>query len=111
MAKLKLYRFEMDCGRMGMLSGTFVTESLKPILGKRVYFGEVLGKHSEIEGVLDEGDFTLLTNDQDFINKFVELECESGHNPFDYFEPEDEEDEEEDEDNSKREHHEEGEAT
>ena len=93
-----LVKFYWDCGRAGSLDGVFVCEKeeLESLPGRSVYFGEVLGKHSEIYGELDEGDFEILTDDQDFIEKFAQLIGGSGFNPFDYIE-EDEEDEEEDE--------------
>lgn len=106
MAK-KLYKFYGNCGRMGDLSGLFVAEEaeIKSSIGKTVYFGEVLGKHSDISLCLSEDDYTELTDDLDFITKFEAFGCQSGHNPLDYLDEEDEyddeddEDEEEDEDN------------
>lgn len=97
----KLYKFRFDCGRMGELSGLFVAdeEDINNVIGETVYFGEVLGKHSEIYGELEEADFKVITDDQGFINKFEELDCETGYNPFNYiedFEEDDEEDEEDD---------------
>jgi len=60
-----LYRFSCDCGRMGDLDGLFVAtqEEVDEVIGKEVYFGEVLGKHSEIFGVIEENEITLLTTD------------------------------------------------
>ena len=95
----KLYKFYWDCGRMGHLSGIFVAddEAVKEVIGKEIYFGEVLGKHSEIFGYLDEKDLTVLTDDQVFIKKFLELDCECGRNPINYL-PEEELDAEKEED-------------
>ena len=97
----KLYKFNLNYGRMGELSGIFVADEkeVQGLLGKEVYFGEVLGKHSEVFCTLEEDNLKCLTDDQEFIAKFKEFNCESGCNPFDYVEEgEDEEDEEEDED-------------
>jgi hypothetical protein len=87
-------RFYWDCGRMGDVDGLFVTtkEALEAAYGKEVYFGEILGKHSEIYGTLDEGDITILTEDQDFIAKFIEIMGTgdiSGYNPLSYFQEDD----------------------
>jgi len=91
-------RFYWDCGRMGEVDGLFVStkESLESAYGKEVYFGEILGKHSEVCGTLNEGDITILTEDQDFITKFIEIMGDggiSGYNPLDYLPEEYEEDE------------------
>ncbi len=83
-----LARFYWDCGRMGSLEGLFVTtrEALAGAYGQHVEFGEVLGKHSDISGVLEEKDITIVTEDQDFIGKLVEYVGEdvSGYNPLSY---------------------------
>lgn len=88
---ISIYKFYVDCGSMGFLSGIFpVTEKdIESIIGFEVYFGEVLGKHSEIVVKMEESHFTLVTSDTEFINKFVELDCSTGYNPFDYLETED----------------------
>jgi len=83
---LKLYKFDFDCGRMGRLFGLFVAEEkdIKNIIGKKAYFGEVLGKHSEIYGTIEENDIEIVTNDQEFIAKFENFNCAIGYNPLDY---------------------------
>lgn len=90
MSKLVLVRFFWDCGRMGDVEGLFVTteEALEKAYGKRVYFGEILGKHSEVYGTLDREDITLVTDDQDFITRIVDLLGSdlSGYNPLDKIE-------------------------
>lgn len=94
----KLYKFTLDCGGMGMLDGIFVEddERVKKILGKEVFFGEALGKHSEIFDTMREDMFEVLTDDQDFISKFNFLGCWSGHNPFDHIDESELEDEDSD---------------
>ena len=74
-----LYKFHWDCGRQGNVTSIFVAHDyeIKDSLGKEVYFGEILGKHSEIYGVLENSDITVLTNDQDFIEKFEKYVGES----------------------------------
>lgn len=94
----KIYRFYWDCGRMGELAGIFVADSaeVEALIGKHIYFGEVLGKHSEIGGDLEDDDLTVLSDDPDFVAKFIEVMGDgtiSGFSPLDYYDP-DEEDEE-----------------
>jgi hypothetical protein len=95
----------VEYGRMGTLSGIFVCEKedLEKLYGKEVYFGEVLGKHSEVVLTMDAECFEIRTEDQEFIAKFIEIMGDgtiSGYNPFDYIDEdelvEDEEEEEED---------------
>jgi len=79
--------FFWDCGRMGDVQGMFVTteEALEKAYGKKVYFGEILGKHSEVYGTLDRKDITIKSSDQDFIAKFIEVMGDgtiSGYNPL-----------------------------
>lgn len=83
----KLYRFEWDCRRMGTLQGTFIAEEkdVADAIGKHVYFGEVLGKHSDIHGDLSAEDFKVLTEDRDFIEKAAKYGLAgTGYNPLDY---------------------------
>lgn len=97
---LKLCKFYWDCGRMGDVEGIFVAcdRQIENALGKRIYFGEILGKHSEIYGDLNKEDLTILTEDQDFIKKAVEYGIlPTGFNPLDYLSEDDPIQEEEDE--------------
>ncbi len=57
----KLYKFRFD-GRWGSLNGLFTadTNSVSKIMGEEVFFGEVLGKHSEVFGPIEECDITLV---------------------------------------------------
>lgn len=83
----KLYKFYWNCHRMGSVKGLFVStdEIINKNLGKQVYLGEILGKHSEIFGNLEKEDITEVSADQDFINKFELIVGKSfGHNPLDY---------------------------
>lgn len=90
MSKSVLVRFFWDCGRMGDVEGLFVTteEALEKAYGKHVSFGEILGKHSEVYGTLKREDITLVTDDQEFIDRIVALlGCDlSGYNPLDKIE-------------------------
>ena len=82
----KLYRFYDDYGRMGTLEGIFVEEDwrVEKAYGKTVYFGEVLGKHSDVWTDLEKSNMGVLTDDQDFIKKYLEIVGESGYNPLVY---------------------------
>lgn len=83
----KLYRFNYDGGRMGSLSGLFVADEeteIRPAIGKRAHFGEVLGKHSEVYFDLKQKHMAALTDDSAFVSKFEEYGCESGFNPLGY---------------------------
>lgn len=94
----KLYKFYSNWGRMGDLEGLFIADEqdVKNIIGKEVYFGEVLGKHSEVEDTMTEEMFTAINIPQDALET---LEKElgttwSGLNPIDIYEEEEENDDE-----------------
>ena len=86
----KLYSFYWDCGRMGGLQGLFIAEQseVDKILGKEVYFGEVLGKHSEIYGEVDDENIEVVSEDQEKVEWLENLlgSTVSGYNPLDYYE-------------------------
>jgi hypothetical protein len=81
-----LVRFELDYGRQGSVDGLFVTtrEWMEALTGVTVYFGEILGKHSEV--YVDNFNWTehctILTEEQDKIEFLVDL---IGYDPSDYF--------------------------
>lgn len=111
MVMRNLYSFFWDCGRMGSLDGLFVAspEEIAAAIGREAYFGEVLGKHSEISGTISESDITLVSDDQEKVEWLLEVTGNfptiSGFNPLEYVEDyvEDENDwlpEDEDNDNS-----------
>lgn len=80
-----VYRFKFDAGRNGTLHGLFVADDaeVKALMGRDLYFGEVLGKHSEVQGPLEESDIELVTQDETFVKMFVELGCATGFSPWD----------------------------
>ncbi|GGG60740.1 hypothetical protein [Hymenobacter glacieicola] len=88
-----LYKFYKDCGRSGDLSGVFLStpEKIEGIIGKGLYFYEVLGKHSEISFAADAKQFTLVTDAPEVIKVVAEHGLESGINPFEYLYDEEEE--------------------
>ena len=85
-----LWNFYWDCGRMGELTGLFVAteEEIEDIIGKEIYFGEILGKHSEIFGKIKSGDITKVDLDSETVTKVSKVLgiVWSGHYPFDYIE-------------------------
>ena len=97
-----IYRMESDCGRSGCLHGIFSAskERVEKLLssGKEIYFGEVLGKHSEVIadfGKANSGDtIDLITDDPAAVEIFDKYDLATGYNPFDYLEEEEEDDEE-----------------
>jgi hypothetical protein len=83
----KIYAYYCDCGRMGSLDGIFVAdeEDVKKTIGKTIYFGEVLGKHSEVIVDLEESELTVKSEDPDFVKRFIEIMGDgtiSGFNPI-----------------------------
>lgn len=95
-----IYEFYWDCGRMGNVTGTFVAkkEDVEKSIGKTVYFGEILGKHSEIYGTLEWEDLSLKSDDQEFIKTFEEIMGKywsTGYDPLEYISEDDGEEDEE----------------
>jgi len=88
----KIFRYYEDFGRMGDLEGIFVaTEEEISNAPETVYFGEVLGKHSDVYSDEWKKHITVLTDDQEFIARalFYGL-CGTGYNPLEYFDDLDE---------------------
>ncbi len=96
----KIYKFAADFGRMGDLEGVFVStdEELEELYGQEIYFGEVLGKHSEVVLTLEAEHITEVTDDEKFIELFEKYGLENGFNPFDYHTEEDAYDDEDEDD-------------
>lgn len=87
-----IVRYFKDLGRMGELNGLFILNDRKEIddlVDKTIEFGECLGKHSDIMVDLSKDDYEILTEDQEFIEKFIEIVGQSGTisglNPVDYY--------------------------
>jgi hypothetical protein len=81
-----VYKFYWDCGRQGSVEGVFVATSAKVELasGNQVYFGEILGKHSEVHGTLDYSDITLISDDPAVVTAVRDNDLASGYNPLFY---------------------------
>lgn len=88
MAKIVLVSFDVECGRQGEVSGLFVCDQdrLESLYGQTAYFGEILGKHSEVIIDIEADQFTIKSEDVDFITKLVALLSPhiSGYSPFDH---------------------------
>lgn len=87
-----IYRMKLDFGRMGKLTGIFVAEKdeVDSAIGSEIYFGEVLGKHSEISGPLEEHDISMVTDDQQAVEMFEKYNLKTGYNPLSYIQEEEE---------------------
>lgn len=83
-----LWKFFWGCGRHGEVEGIFkaTREEVEKAIGKEVYFGEILGKHSDVYGTLEDSECELISDDPIYVMNAVE----SGYNPLDYIDDEDE---------------------
>lgn len=89
-----LYRLTFDCGRMGVLHGLFAAtqHEVDAAMGREVYFGEVLGKHSEIYGPLAPSDLQRIDVDSSLVESLSAVlgDTWSGYNPLRYLREDDE---------------------
>jgi hypothetical protein len=91
MAQLKLWKFSENYGRMGDVEGLFIAteEEVDKFLDKRnVCFGEVLGKHSEVNVYFEKGKNLECLNVSastvlELLNA-LDRRCISGLYPFQY---------------------------
>ena len=83
-----VYKLSVSCGRQGDLNGVFIAEKshVKKLIEAKiqVYFGEVLGKHSEIYGAIEEDEIIFVSDNPEVIKVIEENVLESGYNPFEY---------------------------
>jgi len=84
---MKLYKFYWDCGRMGSLEGLFFANPEDIPYGENIYFGEVLGKHSDISETLCEEDIVEIDLPEEIVTLLFEKlgRNVSGYNPIDYY--------------------------
>ena len=93
---MKLYQFFQDFGRSGVLEGVFIArdEDIKKIMGKEIYFGEVLGKHSEVIVNICETNLECVSDDRELVDMIFRMFNNSmtisGYNPIDYYYEEEE---------------------
>lgn len=83
-----LYKLKFDSGRQGALEGIFIadTEDVKFLVENKVsvYFGEVLGKHSEIYGPVERHEIEEITKEQNVLDIVEKYGLSNGYNPFEY---------------------------
>ena len=81
-----LYEFYEDFGRDGSLNGVFVAEDyeVEKLYGNEVYFGEILGKHSEIFCNITKENLKEIDDVDDlFVNTFdMYFPTGIGYNPL-----------------------------
>ena len=90
----KLWKFHWDCGGQGDLYGVFVAteEEVQSLVGKRVDFGEALGKHSNVYGTIVKGEIVEVTDNPEVV-RILKGACGrtiSGYNPLQYLVEQDE---------------------
>lgn len=78
--KMILVKYSRDCGRNGTIESTeVITDDQMKYLEfaiekeQDIYFGEVLGKHSEVVCPIRPQDLTILSEDQDRIDWLVKI--------------------------------------
>lgn len=81
-----IYSLNIDYGRSGELKGVFIADSKKVEVLLRekivVYWGEVLGKHSEVYAALKPEQIQLVSDNQDLIRIFEDYNLAIGYDPF-----------------------------
>ncbi|GCD11706.1 hypothetical protein [Clostridium tagluense] len=84
----KLYKFYSSCNTSGSVEGIFIADEkiIKSAIGCNVWFGELLGKNSNIYGTLEKEDLTIINVSDITINEMEEVLGTniSGYNPLDY---------------------------
>lgn len=91
MTELKLWKFSEDYGRMGDVEGLFIAteQEVDKFLDKRnICFGEVLGKHSDVDMYFEKGKnlYSLNVSTSTVLELLNALDrrCISGLYPFRY---------------------------
>ena len=86
--KKAVYKFHANCGRMGELEGILIStkEKVRVLIESKieVYFGEVLGKHSEVYGAIEPDEMTFVSDNEDVVMLVEENGLTIGFNPFEY---------------------------
>lgn len=96
----RIYKFHWGHYRIGDLYGIFVAmpEQIAEAIGQTVYFGEVLGKHSDVVVDLEPKHFTEMTTSSLMVEEFEQCDLETGYNPLQYLDEDEEYGDEEDDD-------------
>lgn len=82
----KLYKFDWD-ESYGLVAGLFIEDEsiVNNAIGKELSFGEVLGKHSEVYGTLEECDLEVLVSDEKEVEVLEKYNfIPFGYNPLEY---------------------------
>src|SRR5690554_1652074 len=83
-----LWKFHWYFGRQGDVNGLFVAteDEVENAIGGDVYFGEILGKHSEVRGTIERKDVTKVDIDSESVMKVANHlgMTWSGYNPLNY---------------------------
>lgn len=83
-----VYKLNLSCGRQGDLDGLFIAKKtyVEKLISDQieVYFGEVLGKHSDIICTIEKSDITFVSDDPTVIKIIEEHNLENGFNPFEF---------------------------
>ena len=84
--KRGIYRYSESFGRQGDLSGVFTATAAEvdAAMGRKVYFGEVLGKHSDVWSVMGPEDITLVSDAPEAVAVVDSLGLATGTNPLEY---------------------------
>lgn len=81
-----IFKMNVDCGRGGSLQGVFIAdEKVVDYMIKKevpVYFGEVLGKHSDVCGAIEEKEIKIVSKDENVIKVIEDNKLTSGYNPI-----------------------------
>ena len=88
-----LFKLGLEYGRCGSIEGLFIADfdELRKAMGKLVYLGEVLGKHSEVYFNLSDCMLELISEDETIINLVKDNNLESGFNPLEYIDEDEDE--------------------
>jgi len=85
----KLFSYDINYGRGYGVEGLFIAtqKEVDLMLGNNIYFGEICGKHSEIDHTFKKEDLTVVNVS---LESLKELEDQlgdtlSGYNPVEYF--------------------------
>lgn len=84
----KLYKFDFDTYYSDTI-GLFVADeaAVAAAIGQHIYLGEREGKHSEVQGPLEQTDLEIVTDDPMFVGQFERLFPRGfGINPLEYVE-------------------------
>jgi len=79
-----VYKFYVNCGRQGSLSGVFIAtkDEVAKAMGRAVYFDEPFGKYSEVEVTLDAKCITLVTDNPEVVKVIEDYDLSNGYNPL-----------------------------